>query len=44
MASFWVVMILLVLGFYVIVWILGKMPQSVQEMVRDALKFLLQGK
>lgn len=43
MAGFWMTMILLVLGFYIVIWILGKLPMPVQEVVRDALRFLFKG-
>ena len=41
--DFFILMILLALGFYIIVWILGKMPQPIQEAVKDALRFLFKG-
>lgn len=43
MDFFWL-MVLLVLGFWLIVTILGKMPMPIQEMIRDALRFLFKGK
>ena len=42
--DFFVLMILLGAGFYIVVWILSLMPKGIQEVVGDMFRFLLKGK